>query len=134
MLPANSTPEELLAFVRDWFRILASGDTATASNLIDEPNCYDIEWTPQYIRHAIDLAFVPDCRFRLEHNGLAEFSDPDSAVGQPQFDVLPFDDGSGYSVHYDVPMNGVWSDLTAQFEFVFRDGQLAVILHDLHVM
>ena len=47
---------------------------------------------------------------------------------------MAFDDGSGYSVEHDVPLNGEWSDLTAQFEFVRFPKGYAVVLHDLHVM
>jgi hypothetical protein len=49
-------------------------------------------------------------------------------------DVVPFKDGSGYSVEHDVPLNGEWSDLTAQFEFVGKSPEFEVILHDLHVL
>jgi hypothetical protein len=102
--------------------------------MLDEPNGYGIHWTPQYIRHALDLAYRPGCRFRVEHPEEPQFSEPDAAVGAPHFDVVAFDDGSGYSAYCDVPLNGAWSDLTAQFEFLRRPGGLAVVLHDLHVL
>ena len=31
-------------------------------------------------------------------------------------------------------LGGVWSDLTAQFEFLGRDGGFEVVRHDLHVL
>jgi hypothetical protein len=43
-------------------------------------------------------------------------------------------DGSGFSLYHAVPLNGEWSDLTAQFEFLRRPNGLAVVLHDLHVL
>jgi len=35
---------------------------------------------------------------------------------------------------YDVPLNGWYSDLTAQFEFNPRADGFAATLHDFHVM
>lgn len=127
-------PNELLLLIRDWFRLLANGDFTSASAMIDEPNSYGIEWTPEYIRYALDLAFPPGCRFRVANPGGLFFTDPDSAIGTFHADVVVMRNAIGYSVYHDVPLNGIWSDLTAQFEFLRRRNGLAVVLHDLHVM
>src|SRR5262245_61205040 len=118
----------MLAVVREWFRLLATDRWEEASAMLDEPNQYGIKWTPQYNRYALDLAFQPGCRFRVAHPEGPRFSDPDTASGVRHADVLPFNDGSGFSADHDVPLNGTWSDLTAQFEFKRRPGGLAVIL------
>jgi hypothetical protein len=34
----------------------------------------------------------------------------------------------------DLPLDGTWSDLTAQFEFGPHEGGTAVALYDLHVL
>jgi hypothetical protein len=91
--PTN--PDDLLAFIRDWFRLLAADRWAEASAVLDEPNQYGIEWTPEYIRYALDLAFGPGCRFRVAHPEGPQFSDPDTATGRLHADVLAFDDGRG---------------------------------------
>ena len=54
--------------------------------------------------------------------------------GKYRTDVIKFDDGSGYSVEHDVPLNGEWSDLTAQFEFIEKGSEFEVILHDIHIL
>jgi hypothetical protein len=40
----------------------------------------------------------------------------------------------GYWLDYDVPLNGQFSDLTAQFEFEPRQEGYAAVLQDLHVL
>ena len=134
MIAEPNNPEALLVFIRNWFRLLAADRWPDACASLDERSQYGIEWTPEYIRHALNLAFGPDCRFRSDHPEGPQFSDPDTASGTCHASVLPFDDGRGFSADHDVPLNGLWSDLTAQFEFLRRPGGLAVILHDLHVL
>ena len=102
--------------------------------MLDEPNCYGIRWTPQYIRYALDEAFGPGCRFRVAHPEGPQFTNPDTASGHPHGDIAAFDNGTGYHANHDVPLNGSWSELTAQFEFLRRPGGLAIVLHDLHVL
>lgn len=137
MLPEfQGTPDDYFGeFVRQWFKLLAVGRIEEASRQLDEPNGYGIRWTPHEIQDAIELAFGEGCWFRKEHPGGLKLSDPDQALGtRYNYDVIELDDGSGFTGHYDVPLNGVWSDLTAQFEFLKRSGGYAVVLHDLHVL
>jgi hypothetical protein len=130
--PAN--PDELLTVIRDWFRLLAAGRWGDASAALDEPNMYGIRWTPEYIQHALDEAYQSGCRFRVAHPEGPLFMDPDAAIGVPSAEVWESDHFDGYRADHDVPLNGVWSELTAQFEFHRRPGGLAVVLHDLHVL
>ena len=57
-----------------------------------------------------------------------------TASGTPAAMLWELADQSGYRLDHDVPLNGQWSDLTAQFEFLRRPGGFAVVLHDLHVL
>ncbi len=47
---------------------------------------------------------------------------------------MPLTDGSGYRLDHDVPINGEWSDLTTQFEFLNWPNGYAMVLQDLHVL
>jgi hypothetical protein len=134
LIAEPTNPDLLLTVVREWLRLLAMNKWDEASGMLDEPNCYGIRWTPQYIRYALDLTFGPSSRFRTAHPEGPQFTDPDSAGGTLHGDVVAFDDGRGFSANHDVPLNGAWSELTAQFEFLRRPGGLAVVLHDMHVM
>jgi hypothetical protein len=134
VIPEPADPDQLLAVVRDWFRLLAAGRWDEASAMVDEPNSYGIRWTPDYIRNVLDMTYGPGCRFRAEHPEGPQFSDPDAATGIPEASVVELGDGGGYSADHDVPLNGRWSELSAQFEFLRRPSGLAVVLHDLHVL
>ncbi len=72
--------------------------------------------------------------FGLSHPEGIAFSAVSETSGKFSADVLKLDDGSGYSVEHVVPLNGEWSDLIAQFEFIGEFPKFEVILHDLHVM
>jgi len=130
--PTN--PGDLLTVIRDWFRLLAAGRWDEASRMLDEPNSYGIRWTPTSVQHALELAYRPGCRFRTAHPEGPRFTAPDMAAGIPHAELREFDDGRGFSADHSAPLNGEWSELTAQFEFLRRPGGLAVVLHDLHVL
>lgn len=134
MIAEPTSADGLIAIIRDWFRLLAADRWDEASGMLDEPNSYGIHWTPEQVRHALDLAFGPSSRFRIAHPDGLQFTDPDTASGNPHAEVVTLNDGSGFSAEHDVPLNGEWSELTAQFEFKRRANGLAVILHDLHVL
>jgi hypothetical protein len=134
VIPEPSNADQLLAVVRDWFRLLAAGRWDEASAMADEPNSYGIRWTPCHIRHVLDLSYGPGCRYLAEHPEGPQVSDPDETAGVPHASIVELEDGSGFSVEHDVPLNGSWSELTAQFEFLRRSGGLAVVVHDLHVL
>ena len=48
--------------------------------------------------------------------------------------VGSYEDDAGYWLDHDMPLNGEWSDLTAQFEFQARSDGFDVVLLDLHVL
>jgi hypothetical protein len=125
--------EEAVALVRRWFDLLAEGRFDDACAMLDEPNCYGIRWTPEKIVSVVEHTFRPGSRFRVDHPG-PRFSRVSETAGDPRPEVLPLHDGSGFLVDHDVPLNGRWSDLTAQFEFLARGDAFAIVLHDLHVL
>ena len=46
MITIGDNPErQLLAFVQDWFRLLARAEWGAALAVIDEPNAYGCRWT-----------------------------------------------------------------------------------------
>ncbi|EKN4616609.1 TPA: hypothetical protein NKW28_004473, partial [Vibrio parahaemolyticus] len=48
--------------------------------------------------------------------------------------IFEYDNGSGWGVEYDLPLNGVVSDFTLLFDFLKHGEDLRVILDDCHVM
>jgi hypothetical protein len=131
----GTSETELIAFIRRWFALLAVGARSEACAALDEPNIYGQRWGPGDIQRCVEEGFPPGCRFRVKHPEELRFTDPDAATGGDRRpEVMELTDGSGCRVDHDVPLNGEWSDLTAQFEFVKRPGGYAVVLHDLHVL
>jgi hypothetical protein len=132
MITIGVNPEaELVQFARSWFRMLARGDWESALASIDEPNMYGIRWTKEDIVQLLHDTYGPGSL--VQTAAPTAFSDPDTASGTERYTVDELDAG-GFWLDYDVPLNGEFSDLTAQFEFHPRSSRYAVILHDLHVM
>jgi hypothetical protein len=51
------------------------------------------------------------------------------------FHFYEYEDGSGWAVDYDIPLDGERGDLTAEFSFKkLGDDKYAIFLHDLHVL
>ena len=133
MIIIVDNPEaELIAFARTWFRLLARAEWEAALAMLDERNSYGIRWTSDSIITLLHETFGPDTRFAAEF-GAPAFSDPDVANGTAHHSFGELDAG-GFWLDHDVPLNGTFSDLTAQFEFHPRPTGYAAVLHDLHVM
>src|SRR5512145_2011599 len=97
LTPTSSPPSEaeLVAHVRAWINLLADGSVAVASQQLDGANSYGVHWTPDAILHAIDEAYPPGCRFRMEHPEGPIVSRVESAAGDGRPSVAEFADGSG---------------------------------------
>jgi hypothetical protein len=133
MVRLSDNPEaELVQFARTWFSHLARSNWDEALEMLDEPNCYGVVWTRQRILDLLEDTFGPETLFAREF-GAPQFSLPGLATGRGFRSFGRYDDGSFWLDH-DVPLNGSYSDLTAQFEFVPREEGFAAVLHDLHVM
>ncbi len=126
--------QSIVLFVKGWIKLLAEGRFEEACAIVDEPNKYGITWTPGLIQETVNATFSPETRFFKSHPEGPTFTDPFELEEQREIEVVAFDDESGYAFDYDVPLNGEWSDLTAQFEFLKRPNGYAVVLHDLHML
>lgn len=126
--------ESIVAFVKGWMKLLAEGRFEEACALLDEPNGYGITWTPRLIQETVNDTFNPESRFYKAHPDGPIFTDPFEIEERIEIGVVELDDKRGYSFDYDIALNGEWSDLTAQFEFLKRSNGYAVVLHDLHVL
>jgi hypothetical protein len=126
--------ESIIALVKCWMKLLAEGRVEEACALLDEPNRYGITWTSGLIQETVNSIFSPESRFHETHPEGPIFTNPFELEEQLEIEVVEFDDKRGYTFDYNVPLNGEWSDLTAQFEFLKRSDGYVVVLHDLHVL
>jgi hypothetical protein len=128
--PTN--PEtDILDFLNKWFKLLADDKFEQACAML-EPNSYGIVWTPDLIKKTVNEIFNPDSRFNIYYPEGPIFSNPYD-LGRQRFEEV-IETYDGYAFDYDVPLNGEWSDLTAQFEFDKQSNGYSVVLHDLHIM
>lgn len=123
----GASENDLVRFVHDWVALCADGNVNEAFSLLDKPlSRSNQHWNSD------DLKEVTFDHF--DDGKYPEITSPDDVVEEIQNEVYEFDDGSGWSVDYKLPLNGVVSDFTLQFKFIIRKGNLKVILDDCHVL
>ena len=108
-----------------WLRQLSAGNWAEVIGMLDEPNSYGVKWGEAEIRRSLD---------EYSRSKPWAVTNPKSSDVSGHTSFGEFNDGSGYWFDYDIPLNGVWSDLTAQFEFKKRGNGYALVLHDIHML
>lgn len=141
LLSLNATDGEILALCRQWVDLVAAGQLDQAIDLLCVPDaCHQEQrWTADTLRTYVgnygswdpigDGSFW--CVTPIESARMPS----DSPNFQPHADVCRYD-GRPHSgcVDFDLPLNGEWSDLTAQFEFSPVDDGIGLSLYDLHVL
>lgn len=141
ILPTDVSDDQILALCREWAELVAADWLDDALRLLWVPPDYDPSqhWTPESLRTYIENygswePLTDGSRWRIT-SFVSVRLPADRPAFRPVADV--FRDGRNTRagrVDVDLPLNGEWSDLTAQFEFrPVRDG-IAVSLYDLHVL
>lgn len=134
IISSRTPDEDILRFIRGWLDLLAAGRLDEACSSLDEPSGSGDPWTPEsLVRHVNDV-FSPDTQFYVEYPEGPRFTSVDTFKGRLDGDVVPYDDGSGFSAQHDVPLNDSCSDLAAIFDLRWHRGVLRVCLYDLHVL
>jgi hypothetical protein len=141
LLPKNASDEDLLRLCREWIELVAAGRLQEALELLWVPPSYDPSqrWTADSLRRYVENygSWEPTSdgsTWRISSIAAAK-----APAGRDRFvpraDVVRFSSNpQAGSVELDLPLNGEWSDLTAQFEFAPVGAGVAVSLYDLHVL
>ena len=129
---SSSAQDDFRTAAFKWLAHLARSEWDAALSMLDEPNSYGILRTKDAILAIVADTFSPDSHFVADF-GPPHFSDPATATGSARVNLGTIEGGS-FWLDCDVPLNGTFSDLTAQFEFLARPGGFAMVLHDLHVL
>jgi hypothetical protein len=141
LLSPAATDAEILDVCREWVDLVAQARFADAIEILHVPARYDASqrWTPSSLEryvanygswdppsdgHAWKVTPIATARMAA-----------DRPVHSPTPEVYRNDDDprSG-SVDLDLPLDGEWSDLTAQFEFEPVEGGTGLALYDVRVL
>jgi hypothetical protein len=136
-LPLDATDADLLAVVHSWVDLLAAGEYAQAQALLVRVE-EERDWPPERVAEVI-AAYQPcppartEGAVRVTSVRTARVADflPRQAVSRWGEGCRP---GVVGDIHFDLPINGAWSDLMANFFFRRVAGGLALELWDLHVV
>ncbi|MCR6476949.1 hypothetical protein NU688_12380 [Variovorax sp. ZS18.2.2] len=115
----------LIRYVESWVEKLAAGDWDGAMSLVEAPNHYGIRWSSADLRQTL---------VEYGHGREPKVIAPQCLNQGLRVSVIAFDDGTGYAVDYALPLDGLLSDLTAQFEFYLSGSEYVATLHDVHVL
>ena len=113
------------AYVVQWFELLAAQRWQEALAMLDLPNSYGVVWSEAEVRKALA---------EYSNGQPCALTSPKALVGKPHISSGAFNDGTGFWFECDFPLNGGWSDLTAQFEFKVNGNHYLVALQDIHVL
>jgi hypothetical protein len=141
LLPAEATDDQIVALCYDWVELAARDDYSGALALLWVPPDYDPSqhWSPDSLRMYVanygSWDPLPDGRTMRITSTYDATARLDIAGSSARVEVGRHDPDrrSGW-VDMDLPLNGAWSDLTAQFEFRPTAGGTGVSLYDLHVL
>jgi hypothetical protein len=128
-LAKEATNEEILRAVRDWVDLLAADRYEEAREMMVPDN----HWTPQLMRAVVRHYGFIEPRDDGRTFAVTPIAQTVGGRPRPQQELERFDAGGGI-VHFDLPLNGAWSDLTAVIEIEEQCGGLVLRLADIHVL
>jgi hypothetical protein len=137
ILPPDATDANLLAVVRRWVDLLAAGEYPQAQSLLVRDGA-ERDWPPALVAELIASYELPPGASSGEASRVTTVNtarvfdvQPRHAVSRWQASGRP---GVVGDIHFDLPINGVWSDLTAIFWLRQVPGGLVLELFDIHVL
>ncbi|MGA9997156.1 MAG: hypothetical protein WBP93_17190 [Pyrinomonadaceae bacterium] len=138
-LPLYADDEEVLSLVRQWVEHLAKRDYTQAMALLSQGERYAF-WTPALVEERISSYGPPeggdkDSISRVTPPGSAQVYDIKPRHSVDWYDPELKEEGEVVGVvHFDLPINGVWSDLTAILNIEKGHDFLSLELEDIHVL
>ncbi len=130
-LPISASDQDLQTAVDEWVDLLAVGRYRDAAAwLYSQPGAE--EMTPDRIEALVQA----DWWDKLGSSGRHIVTPGAEAIGTgPRCSVVRLDaDPKAGTIHYDLPLNGRWSSLTAILEFKADGDSIVISLYDMHVL
>jgi hypothetical protein len=125
----QSLHEEITIFIRDWIELLSNNEFQKACHLLDAPESTnnEISWSVSNLKEAF-LDYDSVGRMPIINNPYQ------LDLTKEKIDFYKYDDDSGWAVDYDIPLDGEWGDLTAQFSIKKVGDAYSIMLEDIHVL
>lgn len=137
VLPTNASDAMILDLVYQWVNLIATEQIEEAQALLSTQTAIT-QWTPELIQELIAAYEFPnhsasELPARITPIATARIDD---ISPRHTIDRWQSPDASGIvgSVEFDLPINGVWSDLTALFWIKQYPEGIALELNDIHVL
>jgi len=141
ILPPDATDAQVLSLCREWVELVAADRLDDALGMLSVPSDYDPSqhWTSESLRSYIENYGSWEPLLDGSKWQITSFVSVRTPVDRPAFrpgaDVYRDErDPRAGRVEIDLPLNGEWSDLTAQFDFRPVSDGIAISLYDLHVL
>jgi len=122
IVPKDATRNEVLGIVRDWVDVLALEDFRSVANALGYGSMYGraaAEGIREVIQNYQSDEFFPG----VDHFQVTNWRTADGGNPKPMKQVIWYRPNSmrlAGAVAFDLPLNGKWSDLTADFVFLER--------------
>ena len=137
--PLNATDEQLLMAVDHWIGLLAEERYEEAFKLLYLNSPLDDGWSPDLIRALVQNYGISEpCRDGKVHR-VTPIAQTSGGRPNPCRMVFRYDDDNGAKglegyIHFDLPLDGEWSDVTASFDIWRIEDKLVLHLEDMHVL
>ncbi|GAA3850044.1 hypothetical protein [Streptomyces sedi] len=130
-LAPGASDEEILDAVFEWVRLLAVDDHAAANTFLAPHPDPRYRLTPEELRACIANYGAGE----PVHGRTTRVTSPDTATGDhPTRTQIWREDGMLPRVEIALPLNGVWSDLTAILDIQEDAGRWVLTLEQVHVL
>ncbi len=137
ILPANASDTMILDLVRQWVDLIAAERVKEAQALLNTEQAEQV-WTPELIQELIAAYEFP---YELEFNKPPQMTSVNTArvhdiAPRHNIDRWQSQDDSNIigTVEFDLPMNEIWTDLTALFWIKQHPKGIVLELHDIHIL
>ncbi len=121
--PITADEEVIEHYVRTWVYYAAENGFDSALQELDTNE--KVSWSEEFLDKVTFDHFSDGEHCRITNPKL---------VKDLRVEAYRFDDGSGFAVDHDLPLNNNRSDFTAQFEFKVASGEWRITLEDVHVL
>jgi len=136
MFPLTATDEQLLQAVESWVGLLAKKNYNEAFEALYRQSPLDDGWSPALIRSLVENHGSPKpCRDGSIHN-VTPIAETSGGRPHPYRKAYRFEEEDGVEgyIHFDLPLDGAWSDVTAVFDIWKSGDKLVLHLESMHVL